>query len=232
MADLEIVSNELCPYTQRAVIGLIERNVPFERVYIDLTNKPDWFQALSPLGKVPMLKASAGAIFETVAICEYINEMASQSLHPTDPFERARHRGWIEFSAATIADIYAFYTAVDEPVFLRVAAGLRSKMIWLERHLGDGLYFAGDRFFMVDAAFAPIFRLFETFDRIGDFGIFENCPRVTKYRTALRERASVKEAVLPDYAAIFARYLTRQNSHMAGLAAQAFGGDQAIFATA
>jgi glutathione S-transferase len=55
MADLEIVSNELCPYTQRAVIGLIERGMPFKRIYIDLAAKPDWFLAASPLGKVPML---------------------------------------------------------------------------------------------------------------------------------------------------------------------------------
>lgn len=232
MADLEIVSNELCPYTQRAVIGLIERGMPFKRIYIDLADKPDWFLALSPLGKVPMLMAPAGAIFETIAICEYINELAPHPLHPRDPFERARHRGWIEFASATIADIYAFYTAPDEQAFTRAMGSLRGKMAWLERHLGDGPYFAGDEFLLVDAAFAPIFRLFETFDRIGDFGIFERCPRIMRYRAALQARASVKDAALPDYAAIFARYLMRQKSHMAGLATKAFAADQAVLATA
>lgn len=232
MADLEIVSNELCPYTQRAVIGLIERNMPFKHVYIDLANKPDWFLALSPLGKVPVLKTPAGAVFETTAICEYVNELAPRSLHPADPFERARHRGWIEFASATIADIYAFYTAPDEPAFTRAAGNLHSKMAWLERHLGEGPYFTGDAFFLIDAAFAPIFRLFETFDRIGDFGVFKDCPRVKSYRAALQLRPSVKEAVLADYAGIFARYLTRQNSHMARLATKALADGQAVVAMA
>ncbi len=29
---------------------------PYERIDIDLSNKPDWFRAISPLGKVPLLK--------------------------------------------------------------------------------------------------------------------------------------------------------------------------------
>ncbi|MBI2255376.1 MAG: glutathione S-transferase family protein [Proteobacteria bacterium] len=232
MADLQIVSNELCPYTQRAAIALIERGIPFERIYIDLAKKPDWFLALSPLGKVPMLKTGPGAIFETVAICEYINELAARPLHPSDPLERARHRGWSEFASAMIADIYAFYTAPDEPSFLRVAGNLRSKVAWLERHLGNGPYFSGAEFLLVDAAFAPIFRLFETFDRIGDFGIFENSPRVIDYRAGLQARASVKDAVLPDYAEIFVRYLMRQNSYMAELATETFATDQAVSAMA
>lgn len=232
MTDLEIVSNELCPYTQRAVIGLIERNIPFKRVYIDLANKPDWFLPLSPLGKVPVLKTASGAVFETTVICEYINELAARSLHPVDPFERARHRSWIEFASAAIADIHALYTAPDGQAFTRATGNLHNKMTWLERSLMDGPYFSGDAFLLVDAAFAPIFRLFETFDRIGDFGIFENCPRVAEYRAALQSRPSVKGAVLPDYAGIFARYLMRQNSHMAELAAKALNTSQAISAMA
>ena len=53
---LTLVSHLLCPYVQRAAIALAEKNVPFERVVIDLANKPDWFIAISPLGKVPLLR--------------------------------------------------------------------------------------------------------------------------------------------------------------------------------
>lgn len=37
---LTLVSHHLCPYVQRAVIALTEKGVPFERVYVDLANKP------------------------------------------------------------------------------------------------------------------------------------------------------------------------------------------------
>ena len=77
--DLTLISHPLCPFVQRSAIVLLEKNVPFERLNVDLSAKPDWFLALSPTGKVPMLKVrqSKGEdaiIFESMAICEYINE--------------------------------------------------------------------------------------------------------------------------------------------------------------
>ena len=51
MSKPTLVSHHLCPYVQRAVIALREKQVPFERIDIDLANKPEWFNALSPLGK-------------------------------------------------------------------------------------------------------------------------------------------------------------------------------------
>ncbi|TIL70649.1 MAG: glutathione S-transferase family protein, partial [Mesorhizobium sp.] len=53
---LVLVSHHLCPYVQRAAISLAEKDVSFERLTIDLANKPAWFKAISPLGKVPLLR--------------------------------------------------------------------------------------------------------------------------------------------------------------------------------
>ena len=55
MTTFRLISFKLCPYVQRAAIVLAEKGVPFERVDIDLADKPDWFLKLSPLGKVPVL---------------------------------------------------------------------------------------------------------------------------------------------------------------------------------
>ncbi|MDH3236478.1 MAG: glutathione S-transferase N-terminal domain-containing protein, partial [Alphaproteobacteria bacterium] len=71
---LTLVSHHLCPYVQRAAIALAEKAVEFERIYIDLANKPDWFRALSPLGKVPVLKVDDRALFESAVILEYLEE--------------------------------------------------------------------------------------------------------------------------------------------------------------
>ena len=56
--ELLLVSHALCPYVQRAAIVLAEKGVAFERRDIDLSNKPAWFLALSPLGKTPVLSLS------------------------------------------------------------------------------------------------------------------------------------------------------------------------------
>jgi glutathione S-transferase len=218
MAHFELISNHLCPYTQRAAIQLAEKGVAYERVYIDLANKPEWFLQVSPLGKVPLLRMRDAVIFETAVVCEYIEEVEpAVPLHPVEPLDRARHRSWAEFASAIIADVFAFYTAPDVAAFERKCGDLQAKFRWLERHLGDGPYFAGARFFLVDAAFAPVFRLFDTFDRIGEFGIFEGLHRVPAYRAALAERTSVRQAVVSDYAQRFWQYLFERGSHLSRL---------------
>ena len=62
---LTLISHHLCPYVQRAVIALTEKKVAFDRIDIDLSNKPDWFLAISPLGKTPVLRTGDDAIFES-----------------------------------------------------------------------------------------------------------------------------------------------------------------------
>ena len=50
--EYTLISHHLCPYVQRSVIALEEKRIPYERVNIDLANKPDWFNDISPSGKV------------------------------------------------------------------------------------------------------------------------------------------------------------------------------------
>src|SRR5712675_3040700 len=93
---LKLISHKLCPYVQRAVIALTEKGVEFERIDIDLADKPDWFLKLSPLGKTPVLLVGDTAIFESAVILEYLEETQSPTLHPADPLARAEHRAFIE----------------------------------------------------------------------------------------------------------------------------------------
>ncbi|MEP0935594.1 glutathione S-transferase N-terminal domain-containing protein [Leptolyngbya sp. NM2-A1] len=55
LPTLKVISHTLCPYVQRSIITLLEKQIPHEREYIDLSNKPDWFLKISPLGRVPIL---------------------------------------------------------------------------------------------------------------------------------------------------------------------------------
>src|SRR3569833_1513236 len=130
MSDLTLISHHLCPYVQRAVIALTEKGVPFERVYVDLANKPDWFKALSPLGKTPVLKVGETAIFESAVILEYLEETQRKPLHPKDPLQRAEHRSLIEYSSAILNDIWGFYSAPDGPAFDAKRKPLADRFAW------------------------------------------------------------------------------------------------------
>ncbi len=45
---LQLISHALCSYVQRSVIVLEEKNIPYERIDIDLANTPTWFKKISP----------------------------------------------------------------------------------------------------------------------------------------------------------------------------------------
>lgn len=214
---LELVSHLLCPYVQRAVITLLEKDIPHERTYIDLSNKPDWFRQISPLGKVPLLKADEEILFESAVICEYLNEITPGSLHPADPLQKAKHRSWIEFGSSILNNIAGFYNAPDQESFEQKRNELASKFLWIELSLSDRGYFAGETFSLVDGVYGTIFRYFDVFDTIKDFGVFDNTPKVREWRQLLQIRPSIQRAVTEDYAEHLRIFLQQRNSHLSTL---------------
>ncbi|QRY66854.1 glutathione S-transferase family protein [Ensifer sp. PDNC004] len=219
IAMLILVSHHLCPYVQRASIALDEKGVRFERTYIDLKAKPDWFLKVSPLGKVPLLQvpqqSGEAVLFESSVIAEYVEEsQAGPKLHPQDALERARHRGWMEFGSSILSDLWGFETARDQETYEQKRQAVAGKFATMEAALGDGPYFAGTQFSLVDAVFAPIFRYFDLFDTLADHGIFDGLDRVGAWRKALAERPSVKAAVTPDYGERLMTFLREHDAYL------------------
>jgi len=221
MNKLTLISHVLCPYVQRAVIALKEKGVDFERIDIDLANKPDWFLALSPLGKVPVLKVGEDVIFESAVIAEYLEDTVSPPLHPADPVRRADHRAWIEFASVMLSDIWGFYTAPDREAFQKKRQDLAQRFARLEERVKADPWFDGETFRLVDAAFGPVFRYFDVFDAIEDFGILAGKPKLGRWRKALKARPSVASAVTRDYPERLRDFIARRQSHLAGLLLQA-----------
>ncbi|MBA3678196.1 MAG: glutathione S-transferase family protein [Sphingosinicella sp.] len=219
MPEYQLISHRLCPYVQRAAIVFAEKCVEFERVDIDLSNKPDWFLRLSPLGKVPVLvveeQGRREILFESAVIAEYLDEVLMPRLHPADPLAKARHRAWIEFASSILADIYGYYTAPDEQAFARKVEAIEAKFALLEDQLGDGPFFAGAGFGLVDAAFAPVFRYFDLFDRITQSDLTEGKPKLRAWRRALASRPSVQGAVAETYSEELRLFVRAKQSWLA-----------------
>ena len=213
---LTLVSHRLCPYVQRAAIVLAEKGAAFEQRWVDLAHKPDWFMAISPLGKTPVLLVDGEPIFESAVICEYLDETVVPRLHPAAALARARHRGWIEFGSAVLNQIAGFYNAQDEAALESQRLALRRHFEQLEATLetanGDGPYFAGTEVCIVDAAFAPVFRYFDVFETLGDWHFFDALPRLQDWRAALAVRPSMSNAVGADYPALLRDFIVRRGS--------------------
>lgn len=220
-ASLKLISHKLCPYVQRAVIALTEKGVGFERIDVDLANKPDWFLAISPLGRTPVLQVGDTAIFESAVILEYLEETQPKPLHPADPLRRAEHRGWIEFGSAVLNDIAGFYSAPNEAAFQTKITQLEQRFARLETRVLASPWFDGESFSLVDAVFGPVFRYFDVFDQIGDFGILAGKPKLAQWRKSLAARPSVRTAVSTEYPALLRDFLKRRNSWISHLQAQA-----------
>ena len=216
MPELRLISHHLCPYAQRAAIVLAEKNIPHERIYIDLADKPAWFLALSPLGRVPVLRVGEATVFESQVIAEYLDEVTPGSLHPADPLDKARHRSWIEFGSETLSAIAGFYNAPEASAFEARRRALGERFERIEPEI-RGPFFAGAGFHMVDGVWGTIFRYFDVFDRIADFGILSELEKVATWRRAIAARPSVAEAPPAGYPERLQAFLARRGSHLSRL---------------
>lgn len=221
MTALTLISHPLCPFVQRAAIILLEKGIEFARINVDLSDKPDWFLALSPTGKVPLLKvpqanADDAILFESVVICEYLNETQGVApMYPADALPRAQQRAWIEFATPTFADGWQFLHARDSSTADAKRTAFRERLGKLEAAMGEGPFFAGAAFGMVDAVYAPLFRYFGIIDAKVAHQIFDGLPRISKWRTALEARASVRRAVVDGYDELFLTHLCQQGALVA-----------------
>ncbi len=221
MHKLTLISHTLCPYVQRAAIVLLEKGAAFDRRWVDLANRPDWFTAISPLGKTPVLLVGDAPVFESAVICEYLDETAGPRLHPADPLQRAQHRAWMEFGSAVLNTIWGYYTAPDAATLQARREELAAKFAQIERVLPEGgPWFAGEHFGLVDAVFGPVFRYFDVFEQIGEEGFFTHTPRVRAWRAALAARPSVQQAVPADYPALLLQFLRERKGELARLIPQ------------
>lgn len=221
-ATLQLISHELCPYVQRSVIVLKEKDIPYQRLDIDLGNMPEWFKALSPMQRVPLLRVNDNkALFESAVICEYLDEITKDSMHPQDPFEKARHRAWIEFGSGILDDIGSLYNAPDKESYESKRDEIRHKFITLEQEITEhGKYFQGNTFHVIDAVYGPIFRYFDVLEQRTDLGIFTDLKKVTRWRQNLAQRDSVRQAVSQHYPALLLEFVEQCNSYLSSLIKQ------------
>ena len=216
--QVNLISHTLCPFVQRSVILLTEQGTSFQRLDIDLANKPDWFKAVSPLGKVPVLVTNKpSSLFESQVICEYLDEIHPTSLHPKDPYEKARHRSWIEFGSGLLGAIASLYSAKEQDEFESFIDAISQKLAQLESQLDNGPYFSGQDFHIIDGVYGPIFRYFDTIEQIIDADFFDQVHKVNVWRSALANRPSIINAVSANYSENLKGFLKARNGYLASL---------------
>ena len=214
MAKYQLVSFRACPWVQRVAIVLREKKIDFEFQHIESDNRPDWFRAISPHNKVPVLRLDDRvSLFESGAITEYLDETTAPRLHPEDPVERAINRAWIEYMP-TFVDLTSAHAYTDnEAGFDKAAAEVATPFGKLEKALarqGKGPFFNGERYSLVDAAYAPFLQRHLFLERIRKIGQIDKFPRLKAWAEALAQRPSTHSFPPAEYEAMYRDMVKRR----------------------
>ncbi len=212
----ELISFPLCPYVQRSVVTLLQKGLEFRITYIDLSNKPDWFLAISPLGKVPVLRVDESTVlFESAAINEYIDETTEPRMMPQDPVERARARAWIGFSTTLLTDVYELTMAQDQEAFLSAKATLVGHLKQVEDHVEPRPYYIGEQFGLVDSTMAPVFMRIAWIHARKPIQELSQMPRLARWSKTLLDLPSVRKSVREDWNEHMTEYFRSRGSFVA-----------------
>ncbi len=199
ISQIRLVSAEVCPFAQRSRLALLEKELPFELVEINLDNKPDWFTNVSPYSKVPVLLHGDTTIFESTVINEYLDEIAPEpNLLPTSPQQRAEARIWIDFDNSRIVPIfYKVLLAQDDQTQTELKLRMIDALSRLEqagfpgREMGP--FWFGSKVSLVDIAMYPHFERFNVLKHYRDIEIPDNYVKIHTWLEAMKALPSVQQ---------------------------------------
>ncbi|KAG0164600.1 hypothetical protein DFQ28_009645 [Apophysomyces sp. BC1034] len=206
---LTLYTAERCPFAQRTEIILNEVGAKFERVEIDLDNKPEWYGDINPDLKVPALVIDGTKLAESLVIVELINDLyPEQGLLPSDPVQRAQIRFAIELFGAKVFPHWYQYLAKFKDLEARQAyidnvnAGFRRLNDLLLEQAPSGPYFLGSQYSLADIAIAPFVLRIEKFNRLYldglKFEAVEELPRVKEFLQGISQRPSAQATIVTD----------------------------------
>jgi glutathione S-transferase len=163
---MKIFGHPMSTCTRKVLTTLAETGAPYEFVLVDFAkgeHKQEPFITRQPFGQVPALEDDDGfQLYESRAMCRYINEKVGGRLVPGDIHGRARMEQWISietsnFTGHAMKFIYhhTFQRAQEPAVLEAAAAGLDKALAVMDAHLASHEFFAGGTFSIADISFMP-----------------------------------------------------------------------------
>eukprot|EP01129_Flabellula_baltica_P003422 TRINITY_DN13186_c0_g1_i1.p1 TRINITY_DN13186_c0_g1~~TRINITY_DN13186_c0_g1_i1.p1 ORF type:complete len:284 (+),score=58.69 TRINITY_DN13186_c0_g1_i1:97-852(+) len=186
-------SNRTCPFAHRAWWTLLENQVDFDFIHIQLgEEKPEWYKdQVNPYGTVPCLYVQGKPVYESLIVAQYVDEVYGQGrLMPEDPLQRAAVRLVIDkLGIGALYDFLKFGGGEDREEKVR---GVNQALDSVEKYFevqSEGPFFLGEVLSLADVAFVPFLDRFKaTLGHYRDFDIFEGRPRLLSLYEAAKKR--------------------------------------------
>ncbi|RZF38742.1 hypothetical protein LSTR_LSTR014296 [Laodelphax striatellus] len=199
---LRLYSMRFCPYAARVHLVLNAKKIPYDPVYINLINKPEWYTSRIPTGKVPALVTEGTDLYESLIIANYLDEKYPENkLQSDDPLRKAKDSILIESFGKVGSIMYKMYfNDIDTETFDQFLGALDD----FEKELSSRgtTFYGGNTVKLVDYMLWPFFERMSMFalpDK-PQFKIPESrFPCLTKWMSAMKGDEAVKQHYLrPD----------------------------------
>jgi glutathione S-transferase len=140
-----------CPYCARVRIVLAEKDVEYEAIEVDLTDRPAWIYEKNSTGRVPVLEEDGWLLPESAVIMEFLEERYPEPpLLAADPADRSLARLAI-YRHSEFTDPYYALRRGDEDAAARLDAAFGRLDAALELHSWLG----GADYGLADIAYVP-----------------------------------------------------------------------------
>jgi len=212
---LKLYGFSVSNYYNMVKLALLEKWVPFEEVQFFGAQTPEAL-AISPRGKVPVLKTEQGFINETSVILEYIEQtQPGKALLPADPFERAQVLAlcreielYIELPGRACYAEAFFGMPVADAIKEKSKAELLLGFASLDRHGKFSPYVAGDSLSLADLYFYYSLSLaLQVGKKVFDIDLLADMPKAKALMELLGQNPHVqriaadREAEMPAFLA-------------------------------
>jgi glutathione S-transferase len=164
---MKIYGDPLSTNTRKVLTTLAELELPHELVHVDFAQGEHKHAAhleRQPFGQMPALDDDGFVLYETHAMCRYLDARAGGRLLPSDLKSRALVDQWMSvesanFSAHAMKFVYHYLLRVeqDSDVLARATAGLEHALGILAKELTAKPYLAGQSFTLADICYMPYF---------------------------------------------------------------------------
>jgi glutathione S-transferase len=204
---MKVISFKICPFVQRVTAQLEAKNISYDIEFIDLSNKPQWFLDISPNGQVPVLITNGGtALFESDAICEYLEE-AYPALEPRISLEdKAVNRAWRYLAAKHYLVQCGAQRSPSKAVLIERSQKLGQAFDKIERQLGSAPFFNGESVGMVDISWLTLLHRAEIVERKSGYDFIGDRPKLKKWQNQLMGTGLAQKSVAPDFEEAFSDF--------------------------
>jgi glutathione S-transferase len=199
---MKIFGHPMSTCTRKVLMTLAETNTPYEFELVDFTkgeHKLPPHLARQPFGVVPALKDDDFELYESRAICRYINEKAGGSLIPSEIHDRARMEQWISietsnFTGPAMKFIYhhVFHRPQTPETIATATEQLNTALTITEKQLAARPFLAGSTFSLADICFMPYI---EYSMKTPAKDVFAKYPHVMAWWNKLSEKPSWQKIV-------------------------------------